>query len=304
MDAASPTLPQYDWATTVLSDIVEIDAPAAIVWQILTDLPRYGEWNPFCIGCDSTLELGAPVNMLLANYTAPGETYPNTEYVCAFEPERMLSWELPDSPAMPYPARRDQVILTRGPQSCAYYSTDAFFGDNAKHVMFFCAGWIKRAFDDTARALKARAEAMFAATRLTRIEDIERIKQLKYLYCRGLDTCDVALLASLLAPDATVDYRGGTYHFLEQGAERILPLLEGAFNAQMVGCHTVHHPVITITGPDRATGEWTLTDYALNLGTNKATVGGALYKDQYIKRDGKWLIQHSQYDRLYERVYT
>jgi len=47
-----------------------------------------------------------------------------------------------------------------GPERCAYYSSDAFLGENGIHVMRFTGGWIKRAFDDTARAFKARAEAM------------------------------------------------------------------------------------------------------------------------------------------------
>ena len=64
---------------------------------------------------------------------------------------------------MPYPARRDQVIEASGSERCRYYSTDTFFGDNARHVMFFCSEWIKRAFDDTAYALKARAEAVHVA---------------------------------------------------------------------------------------------------------------------------------------------
>ncbi len=158
---ADPGLPpSYDPATTVRSDTVTIDAPASVVWEVLTDLPRYGAWNPFCYAVTSTLEMGAPVEMQLNNYTMPGETYPNVEYVCAKVPERLLSWELPDSEAMPYPARRDQVIEALGPARCTYYSTDAFFGPNARHVMFFCGAWIKRAFDDTARALKARAEAL------------------------------------------------------------------------------------------------------------------------------------------------
>ncbi len=158
MDSSHP--PQYDSATTVRSETVEIEAPASLVWSVLTDLPRYGEWNPFCIAAESTLEIGAPMKMLLNSYTSPGQTYPNTEYVCANVVERMLSWELKHTEVMPYPARRDQVIDPLGPDRCRYYSTDAFFGDNARHVMFFCAEWIKRAFDDSAYALKARAEML------------------------------------------------------------------------------------------------------------------------------------------------
>lgn len=159
-DPGSP--PPYNPELTVRSDTVTIEAPASVVWQVLTDLPNYEAWNPFCFKAESTLEIGAPMNMQLNNYTMPGETYPNVEYVCANVPERLLSWELPHSEAMPYPARRDQVVEAQGPDRCTYYSTDEFFGPNAPHVMFFCAGWIKRAFDETAQGLKRRAEALYA----------------------------------------------------------------------------------------------------------------------------------------------
>ncbi|AGH48059.1 MULTISPECIES: SRPBCC domain-containing protein [Sphingomonadales] len=149
-----------DPANVVRSERVEIDAPAAIVWEILTDFANYKAWNPFCIDCDSRLEIGAAVNMKLASYTVPGQVVDNVEYICAIEPERLISWELPFMEIWPYPARRDQIIEPLGPDRCAYNSTDAFFGDNGIHVMRFCGDWVKRAFDDTARALKARAEAI------------------------------------------------------------------------------------------------------------------------------------------------
>lgn len=148
-----------DEANVVYSDFFEIDAPASIVWSILTDLDRYGEWNPFCVNARSTLEMGAPVHMTLNNYTMPGTLVSNVEYVCAFEPERRLSWEAHWTEAWPYPARRDQVIEPLGPDRCRYQSIDAFLGETGIHVMRFCGGWVKRAFDDIGRALKARAEA-------------------------------------------------------------------------------------------------------------------------------------------------
>lgn len=151
---------RLDPAAVVSSERIEIEAPAERVWSILVDLPRYGEWNPFCFACESTLAMGAAVNMRLNSYTHPGEVLPNVEYICAFDPPRRLSWQMPWTEAWPYPARRDQIIESLGPDRCAYYSTDAFLGENGIHVMRFAGGWIKRAFDDTARALKVRAEAM------------------------------------------------------------------------------------------------------------------------------------------------
>ncbi len=161
MRNADESLTRVDPDAIVRSERVEIDAPAAIVWEILTDLPHYGEWNPFCIAAESTLAMGAPVAMTLKSYIEPGATFPNCEYVCAFEPERLLSWELPYDEAWPYPARRDQLIEPLGESACAYHSTDAFLGPHGIHVMRFAGPWVKRAFDETAHALKARAEALY-----------------------------------------------------------------------------------------------------------------------------------------------
>lgn len=155
----------YDPANEVRSITVEIEAPASVVWEVLTDLPSYSDWNPFCVRAESTLEMGAPVKMKLVNYANPGTLVPNLEYVCAHEPERRIAWELPWSPEWPYAARRDQVIEPLGPERCSYWSTDAFLGENGIHVMRFAGPWVKRAFDDTALALKARAEAIHAARR-------------------------------------------------------------------------------------------------------------------------------------------
>jgi len=146
----------------VVSKKVIINAPASLVWKILIDMPNYGDWNPFCVACESTLEMGSAVKMKLKSYveTEP-EFFENTEYVCAFEPEKQLSWALPHYDAWPYPARRDQFLATMSKTSCEYYSTDQFLGPNGIHVMRFAGPWVKQAFDDTADALKAHAEEMF-----------------------------------------------------------------------------------------------------------------------------------------------
>jgi len=162
-DAFDP-ITGYDPKNEVRSITVEIDAPASVVWEILTDLPRYGEWNPFCIKAESTLEIGAPIVMHLTNFWSQDIAI-NTEYVCANDPERMLSWQLGWQADWPYAARRDQLVTALGPDRCTYQSINAFFGDTGTHVMRFASPWVKAAFDNTARALKTRAEAMYATAR-------------------------------------------------------------------------------------------------------------------------------------------
>ncbi|MDX1893141.1 SRPBCC domain-containing protein [Mycolicibacterium sp. 050158] len=156
------SIPDYDPTTLVRSITVEIAAPGKVVWDVLTDLDRYPQWNPFCLSATSTLEMGAPVAMVLADYTGAGGTFLNTEFVCAFVPERLLSWELRATPESPYAARRDQVIEPSADGSCRYYSTDAFLGEFAHDIMAETGDWVRRAFDDTALALKRRSEVVHA----------------------------------------------------------------------------------------------------------------------------------------------
>lgn len=155
-------IPRYDAATLVQSVTVEIDAPAQVVWEVLTDLDNYPLWNPFCVSATSTLEIGAPVEMTLANYSTGEGTFPNVEYVCAVVPERLLSWELRPTELSAQAARRDQVIESLGEDRCRYYSTDAFLGEQAKQIMDESGAWVKRAFDDTALALKQQCESLYA----------------------------------------------------------------------------------------------------------------------------------------------
>jgi hypothetical protein len=153
----------FDPDAVTVSDTFEIAAPARILWDILCDFDNYNAWNPFCIRAEGKIEMGHPVVMTLASYVVPGTLVPNCEYITAIVPERQLAWSYRNDPAWPYPARRDQLITPTGPNSCRYVSTDAFLGVNGIHVFRFAGSWIKRAFDDSGRALKARAEARFAA---------------------------------------------------------------------------------------------------------------------------------------------
>ncbi len=155
-------IPDYDPTTLIRSATVEIDAPAGVVWEVLTDLDRYPEWNPFCVSARSTLEIGAPVEMTLADYSGGAGTFPYTEFVCAVVPERLLSWELRPTEFSSDAARRDQVIEPIGNERCQYYSTDAFLGDEAHRIMAESGEWVRRAFDDTAAAVKNRSEALYA----------------------------------------------------------------------------------------------------------------------------------------------
>ena len=66
--------------------------------------------------------------------------------------------------------------------------------------------------------------------------------------------------------------------------------------------HTAHHPEIEVLSETKATGKWYLQDILYNFDLGSVTQGTALYEDTYIKINGQWLIQHSEYDRIWEQV--
>jgi hypothetical protein len=69
---------------------IDIQAPPQAVWRILTDLDRYGEWNPFVVSSSGTVAAGAR----LTNRLQPPGGKPRTfePAVTIVEPPRTFEW--------------------------------------------------------------------------------------------------------------------------------------------------------------------------------------------------------------------
>ncbi|UVJ46013.1 SRPBCC domain-containing protein [Pseudomonas sp. LS1212] len=147
--------------TLVTSVTVDIAAPAELVWEVLIDLERYPQWNPFTVKVESTLRMGEAVNLFLPNPMCPGELVHVIEYLAAFDRPTLLSWEMYATAENPDAARRDQHIEATGEASCRYHTTDLFLGPTAQTVMENHGPWVKQGFDAIAHSLKARAEKLY-----------------------------------------------------------------------------------------------------------------------------------------------
>lgn len=145
----------------VTSVTVDIAAPAALVWEVLIDLERYPQWNPFTVKVESSLRMGEAVNLFLPDPTRPGELLKVVEYLAAFEHPTLLAWEMYATADNPDAARRDQHIEATGEASCRYHTTDLFLGPTAPTVMANHGPWVKQGFDALAQCLKIRAEALY-----------------------------------------------------------------------------------------------------------------------------------------------
>ncbi|MCW2543755.1 MAG: hypothetical protein JWM40_1307 [Frankiales bacterium] len=148
--------------TTIVSDTVEIDAPASFVWDVIVDFGSYEEWNPFTVRVDTVLELGAPVVLHLPDPSKPGETFETHEQISVIDAPYHLQYNTGDSIPGVH-AIRDQWVEDLGDGRSAYRTTDVFSGEHAKPIFDMQAEWVTNGFNATAHALKARAEQLWAA---------------------------------------------------------------------------------------------------------------------------------------------
>jgi len=131
------------------------------------------------------------------------------------------------------------------------------------------------------------------------LDEIEAIKQVKYAYFRLLDLKRFDELGELLTEDCTADYEDGTRHY-DGRAAIVRFLTEALTDPGIITMHHGHHPEISSTDPDAATGVWYLVDRVVVPGADLEIGGTAFYRDEYVRRDGRWLISHTGYERVFE----
>ena len=124
--------------------------------------------------------------------------------------------------------------------------------------------------------------------RLTRMEDIEAIKQLKAEYC---DICDddhnPGRITTIFAEDGIWEAEG---FGKGEGYAGIRELFQGFQKMISFSQHMVMNPVIKVEG-ERATGRWYFIG-PFTFGGTTAKWQAVRYEDDYVKVGGEWKIQH------------
>lgn len=69
---------------------IEIQAPAEVVWDVLADFGRFGEWNPFMPRAEGNVEEGARLEVRIEPPGGTGMTF--KPMVTRLRPRRELRW--------------------------------------------------------------------------------------------------------------------------------------------------------------------------------------------------------------------
>ena len=131
------------------------------------------------------------------------------------------------------------------------------------------------------------------AARITRLEDIEAIKQLKAEYC---DICDDMhnpdRITALFAEDGI--WESETFGKARGHAE-IRALFEKFRDMFSFSQHNIMNPRISVDG-HAATGVWYIMGPWDSTGEGRRTWMTARYDDDYVKVDGVWKYAHLRAD--------
>ena len=145
----------------VASEMVEIGTPAEFAWDVLVDYARYPEWNPYTVAVSTTLAVGDPIDLTLPNPDGTPGTFVNREFIRAVTPPHHLRYDTGDLvPGLV--GCRDQYVRSLASARCSYHTTDTFTGERAELAVQHHGPWVKAGFDAVARALKERAEVLWA----------------------------------------------------------------------------------------------------------------------------------------------
>ena len=139
---------------------IKINAPAEVVWRVLTDFERYPDWNPFTVRAKSTLRIGEPVIL----YIPRGKSMMKQTFVLeVFDPPNEIAWRLPKMlHTEVFNAYRTQKITPMDTGACTYQTSDTFDGWIAGKLFKSQSDWVRKNFGKLASALKERSEAQFA----------------------------------------------------------------------------------------------------------------------------------------------
>jgi len=140
-----------------------IDAPAALVWDVLMDLPNYGEWNPYTIAMKSTLRVGDP--MVMTVRMSALLTLEQTEHIRVLDYDGYKAcWGInTTTPALNSGERCQWLEELSDGSGTRYITEDLIEGSLNPVVSGLFDGDLKVGFEGVAKGLKARAEALNTA---------------------------------------------------------------------------------------------------------------------------------------------
>jgi hypothetical protein len=145
-----------------IEDRIGVQAPPEVIWEIVHDLSRWAEWNPTYTAAAGHIRIGETLSLTLAlPGQPPQEIRPK---VLEWVPNEQLHWQLSMMGGLIKTLRYIE-IESLGPANCVVDNGELFGGFMGPSLGKRVGRTVQRGFRAMNEALKARAEAAWAAKR-------------------------------------------------------------------------------------------------------------------------------------------
>ena len=136
------------------STTIDIDAPASVVWEILTDSAKYTDWDDNMVKLEGDIKPGE--QLTIHTKLDPKRAFKPT--VSVFEPNTRMVWRS-GMPLGLFTGERTFTLSPKDDDQTTFTMTERFTGP----FLMLIGGTIpdlQPTFDTFAQTLKARAESM------------------------------------------------------------------------------------------------------------------------------------------------
>ena len=144
----------------VIDRRLEVEAPASVVWGVLTDLDSYGQWNPFVPECRSTLRPGDRIEMKVK---LGRRTSRQVEQMLSFHEGREFSYRMRPLPFGALSSLRVQRVEEIDEGHCRYHTHFELQGWLMPMVRRLLGAQLDVGFSGMTQGLKRRSEQMWAS---------------------------------------------------------------------------------------------------------------------------------------------
>jgi hypothetical protein len=135
---------------------IGIQAPAEAIWEVLSDIERWADWNPLYPKAEGKLRIGAPLRLELALPERKPQTI--RPVVIDWIPNEQIHWKLSALAGL-VRATRYLEIEKLTETGCIFANGELFDGPLASPVVRSLRGPVRRGFAAMSEAVKARSEA-------------------------------------------------------------------------------------------------------------------------------------------------
>lgn len=131
--------------------------------------------------------------------------------------------------------------------------------------------------------------------RLAELEDVRAIEALKWRYLRACDRKQPDVVRSCFTDDAVIDFEG--FPLFTDADSFVAIYRQFGCVPHIVDMHHGQHPVVEVSG-DTAKGWFDLYFFQIDTQAQRTTQLAVSYDDDFVRRDGRWLIARTVSRRL------